>query len=274
MTSLCSRWMSPGAYILSLLVVILSVSVTSIGQDTNTSTRTIGQCLSAEEAELGERINTYRQQHGLSSVPVSRSLVTVAQYHVVDLQTYHPDQGTDQRGMACNLHSWSANGPWSPVCYTRDHHYASGMWDKPTEITGNIYTAPGFENAYWNSGGATAANAFTAWSNSTAHNDVILNRNNWSDIVFRAMGVGIYEGYAVLWFGQQTDPQGTLSQCYEPAPAELDLNNDGRISPADAIYAVNRIGSQNSPADVNQDGSVTAADVQLITDFIGTATGQ
>lgn len=264
----------------SLLFSLLCLSLTGGGllfrtavshaDQPQSATTAIGECLSPEEANLAERINTYRQQNGLPAVPVSRSLVTVAQSHVLDLQTHRPDQGTDQRGLACNMHSWSEHGIWSPVCYTPDHHYASGMWNKPREISGDIYTAPGFENAYRNSGGATAQNAFQAWSNSDAHNDVILNRDNWSDNVFRGMGVGIYGTYAVLWFGEQTDPQGTLSVCPTIAPAALDVNDDGIVSPADAAYVLNRTGSSAPLADVNQDGLVTSDDVQLILDALGT----
>ena len=38
------------------------------------------------------------------------------------------------------------------MCYTADHANASGMWDKPREITGNAYGGNGFEIAYWSLG--------------------------------------------------------------------------------------------------------------------------
>lgn len=54
----------------------------------------------------------------------------------------------------------------------------------------------------------------------------------------------------------------------------LDLNNDGTISPSDAVLVVNSLGATNSSADVNGDGMVTQADVQLVIDAIGTTIGQ
>ncbi len=133
------------------------------------------ECLSAEEAELVRLINEYRNANGLADVPASRSLTLVAQWHVIDLHENNPDTGQDH-GWACNMHSWSDQHPdlWNPVCYTGDHQYASGMWNKPREITNNVYTSNGYENAYGSSSQATAAGAFNAWKNSPGHNEVIL----------------------------------------------------------------------------------------------------
>ena len=173
-----------------------------------------GDCFTTEEAELLQLLNDYRNQNGLPDVPFSKSLTAVAQWHVIDLFHNRPDTGTDPNtGLACNLHSWSDQGIWSPVCYTSDHTYASGMWDKPREITGNIYSGNGFENAYRSGGTATAAGAFNGWKNSPGHNAVILEQGIWSNYDWPAMGVGIYENYAVLWFGDQADPQGIVTQC-------------------------------------------------------------
>ena len=35
-----------------------------------------------------------------------------------------------------SMHSWSANGSWTPCCYTADHARKECMWNKPGEITG------------------------------------------------------------------------------------------------------------------------------------------
>ncbi len=176
---------------------------------------TPGECVSPEEAKLIQLINDYRQTHGLSPVPISKSMMTVAQWHVRDLENHQPDHGTDSRGMDCNMHSWSSNGPWTPVCYTSDHKYASGMWDKPREITGGKYSGNGYENSHGGSSGwvATAESALRGWKNSSAHNAVMIEEGIWEDANWQAMGVGIYGSYAVLWFGKETDPQGTLSVC-------------------------------------------------------------
>ena len=177
-------------------------------------------CLTAEEAQLGQLINNYRANNGLPAVPFSASLTKVAQLHVRDLHNHNPNSGTDpETGEACNLHSWSANGNWSAVCYVGSHEYASGMWDKPREITDNVYTGSGYEIAYGSFGiNATAAGSLAAWQSSAGHNAVILNTGTWANFPTAAgwpgMGMGIYEGYAVVWFGDAaSDPNGTISQC-------------------------------------------------------------
>jgi hypothetical protein len=173
-----------------------------------------GDCLTAEEMKLADLINNYRRDHGLAAVPLSRSLTAVAQWHVLDLSQNSPDTNqTDPRGIACNLHSWSDKGHWTPVCYTADHAYAARMWRKPREITGNVYWGDGFESAYGSFGRATATGAFAAWQNSPPHNALLLETGDWQGARWPAMGVGIYEHHAVLWFGNQVDPQGTVGQC-------------------------------------------------------------
>jgi uncharacterized protein YkwD len=173
-----------------------------------------GDCFTAEEGTLLQLLNAYRNQNGLPDVPFAKSLTAVAQWHAIDLYNNNPESGTDPiSGLDCNLHSWSAQGFWSPVCYTPDHAYASGMWNKPREITSNAYSGNGFENAYRSGGSATAFGAFEGWKNSPGHNDVILEKGVWSNYDWPAMGVGIYENYAVLWFGDQADPQGPVAQC-------------------------------------------------------------
>ena len=87
------------------------------------------------------------------------------------------------------------------------------MWDKPREITNGAYTSNGYENAYMSGGQATASDAFTGWKNSPDHNAIILEQGPWSAYNWQAMGVGIYGHYAVLWFGDLSDPQGTVTQC-------------------------------------------------------------
>jgi peptidoglycan hydrolase-like protein with peptidoglycan-binding domain len=169
-------------------------------------------CLTSEEAELARSVNAYRVENGLAAVPVSRALTMVAQLHVRDLQEFRPNSGTDDRGQACNLHSWSANGPWTAVCYTPDHANSAGMWNKPREIAG--YPGIGFENAFASFGRpATAAAALDAWKASPGHNQTILQQGIWQRFDWPAMGVGISENFAVLWFGDTADAQGEVRAC-------------------------------------------------------------
>jgi uncharacterized protein YkwD len=174
-----------------------------------------GTCLTPEENTLINLINQYRNQNGLAAIPASVSLSTVGQWHVWDLKTNHPDSGTDSRGLACNLHSWSdqGGGLWTPVCYTSDNYYASEMWNKPDQITSGAYSSYGFEIAYYSSVQATAQDALAGWKSSPPHNAVILEQGIWSGYHWKSIGVGISQNYAVAWFGDPSDPQGTISQC-------------------------------------------------------------
>ena len=173
-----------------------------------------GYCLAAEEAQLADLLNAHRRANGLADVPASKSLSTVAQWHVRDLQLHNPASGTDPRGQSCNLHSWSAFGDWTPVCYTSDHYYASGMWLKPNEITHGVYSSYGFEIAVGGQGWtATAEAALDSWKSSPPHNAVILEQGVWAGYQWPAMGVGVYGGYAVTWFGRAADPAGTIAAC-------------------------------------------------------------
>ncbi len=176
---------------------------------------TPGTCLTAAEADMGARVNAARAASGLPAVPFSKSLCTVAQWHVIDLFTNRPDTGTDGRGLPCNLHSWSNKGAWLPVCYTSDHFYAEGMWNKPREISAGAYNSNGYENAY---GGPAndpqiAQHAVAAWLADPPHADVILEHGIWAGSNWQAMGVGAYNGYASLWFGEIGDPSGTIRAC-------------------------------------------------------------
>lgn len=183
-------------------------------QDTLPEPGQPGGCLTAEETKLGTLLNEYRASLGLPGIPLSRSLSTVAQWHVRDLELNNPNSGSDPRGLPCNMHSWSDEGPWTPVCYTSDHFYADGMWFKPREITHGVYPTHGFEIAMGGPGWtATAADSLAAWQGSPAHNNVIIEQGPWAGYQWPAMGIGIYEGYAVVWFGRTTDPAGTIPTC-------------------------------------------------------------
>ncbi|WP_322793207.1 CAP domain-containing protein [Bellilinea sp.] len=167
-----------------------------------------GACLSEEEVKMGNLINQYRAEKGLKPIAFSRSLTQVAQAHVRDLYDNRPNTGN------CNLHSWSDKGNWTPVCYTDDHKNAQGMWNKPREITGGLYTSYGYEIAYWHSAQATAEEAFDRWkSSSSGHNAVMIEDSIWKGMNWQAMGIGIYQNYAVVWFGQPADPQGSVTAC-------------------------------------------------------------
>jgi uncharacterized protein YkwD len=177
--------------ILCILLISLNLKATS-------------QVLNTEEQELYRIMMNYRSQHGLPSIPFSKSLTIVAQTHVRDLYKNTPDKGI------CNMHSWSSNGPWTGCCYTPDHAQANCMWSKPRELTS--YKGNGFEiacstrtsdNSDYN---ITANEALESWKGSPGHNQVIINGDIWTD-KWNAIGIGMYKGYAVVWFGNELDDE-------------------------------------------------------------------
>ncbi len=154
----------------------------------------------AEEKRLYELIMAYRTEKGLPRIPLSPSLTKVAQVHVRDLEAHFVGGGK------CNLHSWSDHGDWKPCCYTSDHAQAECMWNKPRELT--EYRGSGYEISYTHSARADAAGALRSWQGSSGHNSVIVNAGVWESHPWGAIGVGIYGRYAVVWFGEESDPAG------------------------------------------------------------------
>jgi len=152
-----------------------------------------------EELKLYNSLNQYRASNGLPSIPLSPSLTHVAQTHVRDLHKNPPN-------MLCNMHSWSDNEKWSGCCYMFFNPQAECMWNKPRELTG--YPGIGYENAHRADEGqkASADSALNGLKNSSAHNAVMLNEGVWKDKQWNAVGVGIYENYAAIWFGEEEDP--------------------------------------------------------------------
>lgn len=151
-----------------------------------------GDGLEPEEQKLYELINEYRSQNGLPPIPLSPSLTLVANRHVQDLQNNIGDL----------THGWSD----CPYDASNSETY-SCMWNAPQRL-GTAYQGNGYENAHGGSGGyeATAESALQSWQGSSLHNAVILNEGMWQDKQWRALGIGIYGGYAVLWFGEEVDP--------------------------------------------------------------------
>jgi uncharacterized protein YkwD len=161
------------------------------------------QNLSEEEQRLYDLVMEYRDEKGLPEIPLSPSLTIVAQTHVKDLMENDPT--SDE----CNLHSWSSKGNWTPCCYTDDHAQAEKMWSKPSELTS--YSGNGYEIAsyFWSSDpsvGISASQALNQWKNSSGHNAVITNKSIWKNYNWQAIGVGINGNYAVIWFGEESDP--------------------------------------------------------------------
>lgn len=159
--------------------------------------------LTEKEAKLYYMINAYRESLGLPKLSFSKSLTEVARAHVRDSNTYTPENQVDSRGIQGNLHSWSANGSWTPVVYTSDHHYMYDMWSKPREITN--YTGNGYEISA-SGRRISPETALDLWKDSPGHNQVMATTGMWSDL--KTMGVSIDGHYAHVWFGSDVDPDG------------------------------------------------------------------
>ena len=121
------------------------------------------------------------------------------------------------------MHSWSnkADGfkflvekglSWSPCC-DKDSDTKGCSWDKPKEITNGAYKGTGYEIAcgFDDAGEMTNDIALECWEGSPPHLDMMLNRRNWADNKWRAIGAGISTHYAVVWFGEESDPASSPS---------------------------------------------------------------
>jgi len=169
-----------------------SRSLECAGQQIFTEPICAGDRLEPEEQRLYDAVNRYRAEHGLPPIPLSPSLTVVANRRVLDLH----------KNIGHLTHSWS-NCPYdaaNPATYPC-------MWKAPQRL-GTAYPGNGYEVAHGRSGRyrATANLALQAWQRSPAHNAVILNQGIWQVKEWRALGIGISNGFALLWFGEERDP--------------------------------------------------------------------
>jgi uncharacterized protein YkwD len=72
------------------------------------------------------------------------------------------------------------------------------MWNKPSELTS--YAGYGYEIALQSSVGASAKQALERWKGSPGHHACIINKGIWKQ-PWQAIGICIFEGYALVWFG-------------------------------------------------------------------------
>lgn len=161
------------------------------------------------EQEIFKLINDHRKQYNLPALQPSVNLAFVARTYAIDIIENNPDVNSG------NMHSWSDKGKWIPVKYTSDHAQAKLMWSKPSEISN--YKFNGFEISFGYSHPVrqtmtiTAQQAVNSWKNSPGHNSVMIQQGAFLNTPMKAMGVGVFKGYACVWFGQQLDTY--------PAPA-------------------------------------------------------
>ncbi|NVO18195.1 MAG: SPOR domain-containing protein [Bacteroidetes bacterium] len=205
---------------LMLLTGILPVSgqpVKSMGKDTS------AYCISQEEVILYNLVNDFRRQNRLPVIPLSMSLSIVSRTHIDDLLS------TKQQDKECGLHSWSDKGKWKPCCYNKDPMASKCMNVKPFEITG--YQGLGFELVYWDEGTASANEAYGLWTQVDASRDMILNTGKWQFRAWKAMGVGIRDGYAVIWLGDKPDLPANIGICGKDTLIQIRKDAAANIKP-------------------------------------------
>ena len=162
-------------------------------------------CLTDEEFRLCELINTHREEQGLKKITLSSSLSFVARTHVIDLYTNHPDTSI------CNLNSWSDKGDWTSCCHNKYVPKEDCVRNKPRELSN--YSGDGYELTYAEIFNTHPDTVFRFWKKIDEANNFLLNNDSWEDKTWKAMGVGIYKNYAVVWMGERSDPAGKPLPC-------------------------------------------------------------
>lgn len=162
-------------------------------------------CISAEELKLYNLINDYRKSQNLPFIPLSKSLCYVAKLHIDDLITNKPDTAN------CSFHSWSGKGTWKPCCFRKENKDKYCILTKPKELTN--YPGLGHEIVFWESRDATAEKAIKQWKETSVSRFIITNFKEWEKCQWNAMGVGIKEGFAILWVGEDADVEKETKVC-------------------------------------------------------------
>jgi hypothetical protein len=99
------------------------------------------------------------------------------------------------------------------------------LWSAPQRLK-TTYSAIAYEIICGGDGEITAEEALRCWQNNSLNNDLIINQGLWQNYQWRAMGIGIYNGYAVLWLGEKIDGGKTAPK---PSPQHFPLPGRGKI---------------------------------------------
>ncbi len=162
-------------------------------------------CISAKEYRLYQLINALRTTNKMPKIELSASLTHVAHLHAADLKQNHPDTSI------CNLHSWSNKGDWTPCCYQAYVYKEDCMYDKPRELT--PYRFRGYELAYKDAGEINPDSLMMIWMDYSKVTDIILSKGDYEGKNWLAIGIGIRDNYAMVWFGQVKDKEGSPKIC-------------------------------------------------------------
>lgn len=192
-------------------------------------------CISQQEYKLYSLVNSYRSKLALDPIPLSKSLSFVARIHAKDLATYYP-MGDD-----CNMHSWSNQGNWKSFCFPAEQNRRNDIKDKAKEISG--YPGKAWEITYWENSEADVAFVLEFWNGISYSTSMIGNTGKWSDKEWKSMGVGIQDGYVLLWLGEEIDVEAVTQIC---ETGENIVNNSVR----NALVVIDAPGTSiDKPAD-------------------------
>lgn len=162
-------------------------------------------CISSEEYQLYQLINDYRKAFALPEVALSKSLCYVAITHARDLDAnYHADS-------VCTMLSWSNKGAWKSICFPSEQSKKNNVRMKAKEIIG--YPSEAYELTYWSNLKNTPRQILSFWRDNKASNEILLNKGTWKSNSWNAMGVGIENGYALVWFGKAVDFEVETKVC-------------------------------------------------------------
>ena len=203
-------------------------------------------CISQQEYRLYNLINNYRSRLALDAIPLSKSLSFVARTHAKDLSAHYPI------GDGCNMHSWSDKGNWKAFCFPQDQNRKNDVKDKAKELTN--YPGKAYELTYWENSKADVAFVLDFWNSIPYTGDMISNINKWSKKEWKSMGVGIQDGYVLVWFGQSVDVEVSTQICEtgekifnQSIPNEIVVPVTKKQVSANAFYII--IGSFNAKSD-------------------------
>jgi uncharacterized protein YkwD len=192
------------------------------GQKLLSSFNCAGDTINSEEQELQRLINQYRAQYQLPYIPLSPSLSIVANRHLRDLQEnaqFYSRTGQNWR------FGWS-NCPFDG----KNPSTFNCMWTAPQRLK-TAYPGKGYEMICGGLGKISAETALNCWRRSAANNEVILNQGSWLNYQWKAIGIALDKGYAVLWFGQEFDPIQDNNRPQNIPPSSQPPNTPNRTKP-------------------------------------------
>jgi hypothetical protein len=199
-------------------------------------------CILQEELILYNLVSDYRRENKLAPIALSKNLSIVAVKHIEDLLKLKPQES------GCSLHSWSESEHWKGCCYGKNPMDAQCMSSKPRELTS--YTGNGYELIYWQDEKATPFDAYELWKQVPASRDILLNKGKWHSKTWKAIGVGVRNGYAIIWLGDKADDGANIFLCGSDSLIQTtSIVNIASILPP----ATGRIQKENNPISVTDD---------------------